>query len=162
MRSNLLQLVLPRSKRFARVLVSRGRHGDSLPSMKLVNRFYTVLVPAKGRGWRGRARFSAIADRAMRRRLIDKGCLSLVPYVPVEELKASLVNLELAINIDRLLNELAAIHPRWCTAVEMKCFLGLTDQEVTDVPGMRLHTLEHMWHDARQWLCKRMEANATT
>jgi DNA-directed RNA polymerase specialized sigma24 family protein len=95
-------------------------------------------------------------------RLIDMGCRPPVREVPVEEVEAPPVNLDLAIDIDRLLGELAAIHPRRSTVVEMKCFLGLTDQEAAEVLGMPLHTFEHMWRHARWWLRDRMEANATT
>jgi DNA-directed RNA polymerase specialized sigma24 family protein len=98
----------------------------------------------------------------MRWRLIDMGCRKPVTYVPVEELEAPAVNLELALEIDRLLDELAAAHPGWCTVVEMKCFLGFTDQEAAEVLGMPLRTLQHMWRHARWWLRERMEGNATT
>jgi DNA-directed RNA polymerase specialized sigma24 family protein len=94
--------------------------------------------------------------------MIDMGCRKPVVYVPVGELEAPPVNLELAIDIDRLLDELAATHPRWCTVVEMKCFLGLTDQEAAEVLGMRLHSLQHIWRHARWWLRERMEGNART
>jgi DNA-directed RNA polymerase specialized sigma24 family protein len=115
----------------------------------------------KDREWRDCADFFAIAGRAMRR-LIDMGSRMPVPYVPVEELASPSLNLELAIDIDRLLDELAVAHPRWCTVVETKCFLGLTDQEAAEVLGMPVRTLQHMWRSARGWLRERMEANATT
>jgi DNA-directed RNA polymerase specialized sigma24 family protein len=112
--------------------------------------------------WRDRAHFFAIPGRAIRWRLINMGCRKPLTYVPVEELEALPVNLELAIDIDRLLDELAATHPGWCTVVQMKCFLGLTDQEAAKVLGIRRHTLQHMWRHARWWLRERMEGNATT
>lgn len=166
MNNELSQLVLPRLKQFDCVLLSREcrSHGRPRQAMKLVNKFHRVLVVPPDRAWRGRAHFFAIAGRAMRLRLSDKGCRTPVPYVPVEKLESPPVDLELAIDIDldRLLDELTAIHPGWCTVVEMKCFLGLTDQEAAEVLGMRLHTLQHMWRNARGWLRERMEANATT
>jgi hypothetical protein len=65
----------------------------------------------KDREWRDRAHFFAIPGRAIRWRPINMGCRKPVTYVPVEELEAPSVNLELAIDIDRLLDELAATHP---------------------------------------------------
>ena len=120
------------------------------------------LLAYKNRQWRDRAHFFAIAGRAIGWRLINMGCRKPVTYVPVEELEAPAVNLELAIEIDRLLDELAATHPGWYTVVQMKCLLGITDQEAAEVLGMPLRTLQRMWHDARNWLRERMEANATT
>ena len=72
------------------------------------------------------------------------------------------MNLELAIDMNRLLDELAATHPRWCAMVEMKCFSGLTDQEAAQVLGIPLRTVQHMWRGARSWLYQRLEPNATT
>lgn len=120
------------------------------------------LLEHKDREWRDGAHFFAIGGRAIGWRLIDMRCRKPVRYLPVEELEAPAVNVERAIEIDRLLDELAATHPGWCTVVQVKCFLGLTDQEAAEVLGMPLGTLQRMWHDARNWLHKRMEANATT
>lgn len=116
----------------------------------------------KDRDWRDCAHFFAIAGRAMWLRLIDKGCRTPVPYVPVEKLASPSLNLQLAIDIDRLLDELAAIHPGWCTVVEMKCFLGLTDQEAAEALAKPCCKVPKIWHNAVWWLRERMEANATT
>jgi DNA-directed RNA polymerase specialized sigma24 family protein len=62
---------------------------------------------------------------------------------------------ELAIEVDRLLNELAATNPEWCNLVELKYFLGLTDEEAADVLGIKLRSMQRMWRDAREWLFER-------
>jgi hypothetical protein len=79
--------------------------------------------------------------------------------MPVDELASPPHDLGLAIDIDRLLDVLAATQPRRCAVVQM-CFLGLT--EATEVLGMPLRTLQRICHDARKWLGDRMEANAAT
>jgi DNA-directed RNA polymerase specialized sigma24 family protein len=61
----------------------------------------------------------------------------------------------LALTIDRLLNELDQVKPAWSNLVELKYFLGLTDEEAADVLGMKLRTVQRMWRDARQWLFER-------
>jgi ECF sigma factor len=98
----------------------------------------------------------------VRWRLIDFDCRTPVRDVPVEEVESPPLNLDVAVDADRLLAELAATHPRWCTVVETKCFSGLTDHEAVEVLGMPLYTLQQMWGDAQKWLRQRMEANATT
>ena len=98
----------------------------------------------------------------MRWRLIDFDCRTPVRDVPVGELEATPVNLDLAIDVDRLLDELAATHPRWCAVVKLKYFLGFSDHEAAEVLGMPLYTLQHTWRDARKWLRQRMEVNAAT
>ena len=50
-------------------------------------------------------------------RLIDMECRIPFRYVPVEDLESPPINLQPAIDIDRLLDELAALHPGWCTVV---------------------------------------------
>ena len=70
-------------------------------------------------------------------------------------LPADGAQVELAITVDRLLNELAASNPEWCHLVELKYFLGLTDEEAADVLGIKLRTMQRMWRDAREWLFER-------
>jgi RNA polymerase sigma-70 factor, ECF subfamily len=158
--NQLFELVLPHLKRRARALLSNERRGHPLQATELVNDVYSTLVRAKDRDWRDRAHFFAIAARAMRWRLIDMGRRRHGrEYVPVDGLNSLLrdrsVNLDLAMDVDRLLDELAATHPDWCVVVEVKCFLGLTDEEAGEALGWPLRTLQRMWRDARKWLFER-------
>jgi len=65
---------------------------------------------------------------------------------------------DLAITIDRLLDELAKTKPEWCDLVEVKYFLGLTDEEAADVLGVKLRTMQRTWRDARRWLFEQTES----
>jgi DNA-directed RNA polymerase specialized sigma24 family protein len=65
----------------------------------------------------------------------------------------------LAITVDRLLDQLAETKPEWCRIVEVKYFLGLTDDEAADALGMKLRTMQRMWLEARQWLFDQAEPN---
>jgi DNA-directed RNA polymerase specialized sigma24 family protein len=62
----------------------------------------------------------------------------------------------LAITVGRLLDELAQSKPEWCSLVELKYFLGLTDEEAADVLGVKLRSMQRTWRDARQWLFERI------
>jgi DNA-directed RNA polymerase specialized sigma24 family protein len=81
-------------------------------------------------------------------------------------LPASSAKIDLAITVDQLLNNLAKYRAEWCTLVELKYFLGLTDEEAAEVMGVKLRTMQRMWRDARQWLFEQTErsraANNTT
>ena len=149
-------------RRLARYLMKGERQGHSLQATELVDQIYVRLVAAKDRDWQNRQHFFAIAGRAMRRHLIDhargrppgefvgiKGVEALLP--------AGTVRLDFALTIDRLLNDLAQSKPEWSNLVEMKYFLGLTDEEAAEVLGMKLRTIQRMWRDARQWLFERAE-----
>ena len=123
---------------------------------------YLKLSGAKDVDWRDRRHFFALAARAMRRFLIDYarsrgGQIKL----PLDELtptvKTNMPNLELAIAIDRLLDELGRENPEQCAMVELKYFLGLTDDEAAEALHLPLRTAQRKWLEARKWLFERLE-----
>jgi len=161
--NELFALVLPHLRRLARYLMMGERKGHSLQPTELVNQIYIRLVQAKDRDWQNRAHFFAIAGRAMRRYLIDharkRGDAKFVPLDGMKDfLPADSAKLELAITIDRLLDRLAETNPEWCRLVEVKYFLGLTDEEAADALGMNIRKMQRMWFDARQWLFSQRES----
>ena len=123
---------------------------------------YLKLSGAKDVDWRDRRHFFALAARAMRRFLIDYarsrgGQIKL----PLDELtptvKTNMPNLELAIAIDHLLDELGRENPDQCAMVELKYFLGLTDDEAAEALHLPLRTAQRRWLEARKWLFERLE-----
>ena len=143
--------------------MQRERPGHSLQATELVNTIYFRLVNAKNRDWQNRKHFFAIAARAMRRYLIDHARgqpnAEFVDFDGLEKfLPADTGKLHLAITIDKLLDELAQSEPEWGLLVEMKFFLGLTDDEAAEAMNVKLRTMQRMWRDARQWLFERMES----
>jgi RNA polymerase sigma factor (TIGR02999 family) len=139
------------------------RRGHSMQATELVDQIYLRMVAAKDRDWQNRQHFFAIAARAMRRYLIDhargRPDAEFIALEGIENLlPASSDKLELAVTVDRLLEELAKTKPEWCTLVEVKYFLGLTDEEAAETLGLKVRTMQRMWRDARQWLFERMES----
>jgi RNA polymerase sigma factor (TIGR02999 family) len=161
--NHLFELVLPRLHRLASYLMSRERRDHTLQATELVDEVYIRLVAAQDRDWRNRQHFYAIAARAMRRLLIDyaRG-RPRAGVLPLEQLETVLPSnderLEQALEIDAYLDELAAAEADWCTIVELKFFVGLTDDETAEAMGVGLRTMQRMWRDARHWLFQRMEA----
>lgn len=158
--NQLFDLVVPDLQRLARYLMKRERPDHSLQPTELVDQIYFRLVAAKNRDWQNRRHFFAIASRAMRRYLIDhargRPDAQFIALDGMENfLPADGAQVELAITVDRLLNELAATNPEWCNLVELKYFLGLTDEEAADVLGIKMRTMQRMWRDAREWLFER-------
>jgi len=161
--NELFAVVLPNLRRLAHHLMKGERPGHSLQATELVDQIYFRLVAAKDRDWRNRQHFFAIAARAMRRYLIDhargRPNAEFVALEGIENLlPASSVKLDLAVTIDRLLEQLAETKPDWCTLVEVKYFLGLTDEEAAEMLGLKIRTMQRMWRDARQWLFEHMES----
>jgi len=160
--NQLFILVLPNLRRLAHYLMQRERKDHSLQATELVNQIYFRMVAARERDWQNRKHFFAIAARAMRRHLIDhaRGRPS-VEFLELDGLESVLAGdsgkVDLAIAVDRLLDELAETKPEWSMLVEMKFFLGLTDEEAAEAMGVKLRTMQRTWSDARRWLYTRME-----
>ena len=160
--NRLFALVMPDLRHLAHHFMKRERKGHTLQATELVNQIYLRLVAAKDRDWQSRQHFFAIAARAMRRYLIDHArgrpdaeFVALDGIVGV--LPAASPKVDLAVTIDGLLDKLSQTHPEWSQVVEMKFFLGLTDEEAADALGMKLRSMQRMWHEARQWLFERLE-----
>lgn len=161
--TRLFELVLPDLRRLARHYMSRERAGHTLAPTALLNEAYLRLVGARGLDWQDRRHFFAIAARAMRRYLIDHArARPNAEFVAIDvgELARSVdpVRMETAIAVDRLLSELERDNPEQCTVVELKFFLGLTDQEAADALGVPLRTAQRRWHEARAFLYSRFGA----
>lgn len=161
--NELFDRVNPDLRRLAQYLMRGERKGRSLQATELVDQIYIRLVAAKDRDWQNRQHFFAIAGRAMRRYLIDQARgrpdAEFVTFGKLETvLPGGGGKVDFAITVDQLLNQLEKANPEWCHLVELKFFLGLTDEEASDVLGIKLRTMQRMWRDARQWLFERTEA----
>ncbi|HLH00951.1 MAG TPA: ECF-type sigma factor [Bryobacteraceae bacterium] len=161
--NELFALVLPNLQRLAHHMMRGERKGHTLQATELVNQIYLRMVAAKDRDWRNRQHFFAIAARAMRRYLIDyargRPNADFVPLEGIENvLPAGSARVDLAITVDRLLTELEQSKPEWCTLVEVKYFLGLTDEEAAETLGLKLRTMQRMWRDVRKWLFEHTES----
>jgi len=99
----------------------------------------------------------------MRRYLIDyargRPRNEFVGLADLEDmLPANSVKVDMALMVDGLLDQLSETKPDWCTVVELKFFLGLTDEEAAEMLGVKLRTMQRMWRDAREWLFVQTEA----
>ena len=161
--NELFAQVLPDLRRLAHHLMQRERKDHSLQPTELVDQIYFRLVGAKNRDWESRKHFFAVAARAMRFHLIDHArARPDADFVAVEGLENFLrgnsAKVSVALTVDALLDKLALANPDWCTLVEVKYFLGLTDQEAADALGLKLRTVQRMWLEARKWLFEQMES----
>jgi len=162
----LYEIVAPELRRFSRHLMQRERGDHTLQATELVNRAYLRLAN-RDLALRDRGHFFAIVARAMRRELIDYARArkewKLVPVdLALERQGASAHSVELALLIDELLDPMREVMPIECSIVELKCFLGFTDQEAATALGLPLRTMQMKWQDARLWLFERAAAQGWT
>jgi RNA polymerase sigma factor (TIGR02999 family) len=160
--NELFTLVTPNLRRLAHYLMKGERKGHTMQATELVDQVYFRLVGAKDRDWRSRAHFFAIAGRAMRRYLIDyargRPDAEIIALEGIKDfLPADSAKIDLAVTVSRLLDELAETKPEWCSLVELKYFLGLTDDEAADALGVKVRSMQRTWCDARQWLFEHMD-----
>jgi len=165
--TRLFELLMPELHRIAAAYFRRERSGHTLQPTALVNEGFLRLAAARHVDWHDRSHFFVIAARIMRRCLIDharsrpQGDFLSIEGLPPGIL-ASHSNLEVALAVDSLLEELATESRQRCSVVEMKFFLGMTDEEAADALGLSLHTFQREWYRARKWLFERLSVGQWT
>jgi len=156
----LFEIVLPDLRKFAHGLMRGERPGHSLETSVLLNEAYLRLCKTRELDWQSRSHFYAVAGRIMRRYLIDqaRGRKAVVPIEGLDELLAGRQpQMEQALAISGLLDELDRLHPSWCQIVELRFFVGLTDKETAEALNLPLRTAQRMYAEARRWLYKKLE-----
>jgi RNA polymerase sigma factor (TIGR02999 family) len=146
--------------RVARHHLSRERPGHTLNTTALVHEAYLKLAGDEGTKWRDRARFLAIASRAMRQILVDHarargrqkrggGVWPVTLRPDAGSGQEETVDL-LALN--EALETLAEHDARLRDVVECRFFGGLTAEETAEALGVSLRTVERDWTRARAYL----------
>jgi RNA polymerase sigma-70 factor (ECF subfamily) len=159
--SQLFRLLMPDLRRIAGRCFRGERARITIQPTALVNEAFLRLANAKNIAWHDRGHFLAIAARVMRRLLIDHARVRpTVQFAPIEGVPEPILRdrtpLELVITLDHLLEELEKRSIQQRTIVELKFFLGLTDEEAAEAMGVSLRTLQREWHDARKWLFEQL------
>src|SRR6202042_3805361 len=103
--------------------------------------------------------------RVMRRYLIDHArARPEILFLPMEALPerlfATRTPAQLVIEVDELLDDLERESPSRWALVELKFFLGSSDQETADALGITLHTMQREWHRVRRWLFERLTSES--
>jgi RNA polymerase sigma factor (TIGR02999 family) len=159
----LIGLVYQDLRRLATHLLRGERRGHTLSPTDLVHEAYAKLVDQTRVDWQGRTHFYAVAAQAMRRILIDYarrhgrtrrgGDLRRVtldlgamgkssPELGPEELLA----------LDDAMTRLAALDAREARVVELRFFVGLSNEEIAHVLGVSTRSVARDWMHARTWL----------
>jgi RNA polymerase sigma-70 factor (ECF subfamily) len=159
--ARLFELLMPDLRRIAGRCFRGERPGHTLQPTALVHEAFLRLAAAKNIDWRDRGHFFALSARVMRHHLIDHArARPGVKFLPMEGLPPHVLQghsrLELAIAVNLLLDELESESHQRCAVVELKFFLGLTDEEAADSLNLSLHTLQREWYRARRWLFERL------
>lgn len=156
----LTPLVYAELHRLAHRYMRRENAGHTLQTSALVNEAFVRLLEHQQVDWQNRAHFFGLAAQMMRHILLDHARTQTrakrgggARQVAFDE--TAIVSGERAaelIALDDALNDLAALDPRKSRLVELRFFGGLNNEEVAEVLGMSLRTVEREWRKAKAWL----------
>ena len=157
----LFQSLMPELRKIARACFRGERPGHLLQPTALVNEAFLRLARAKNVDWHDRGHFLALATRIMRRYLIDQArSQHSVLFLPIDGIPERILShstpLEFSITLDTLLDQMEVESPQRRAIVELKYFLGLTDDEAADALGVPLRTVQRDWFRAKRWLIDRL------
>lgn len=162
--NKLVPLVYRELRTIARNYLSRERSGHTLQSTALVHELYERMVRQELPQWRNRAQFFAVAALLMRRILVDHARSKLaakrggdIVKVSVDDLAniAAPVDLDI-VALDDALTQLARLDPQQSRVVELKVFVGLSNDDMADVLGISKSTVKRDWETARVWLYREL------
>ncbi len=167
---NALNRILPQIydelHRLAAYYMSGERRDHTLQPTALLHEAYLRLVDQRRVDWKNRAQFLGLAAGMMRRVLVNhareraagkrgggkvKITLSLAPAIfQVPELTV--------LALDEALEKLAQVDQRKSRIIELKFFTGLTTDEIGEILGISVATVEREWKFSRAWLYNALKA----
>ena len=158
----LTPLIYDELRRLARKFMRGERAGHMLQTTALVHEAYLKLIDLELE-WQDRVHFYSVAARMMRRVLVDfarerdaeKRGGGVMPLSLEESLIGEEKNLDL-LALDQAMERLAAIDERKVRVIEMRCFAGLTIQQVAEVLEVSHATVERDLSFARAWLGRQL------
>lgn len=160
----LFPVVYDELRKLAQCQLRGERPNHTLQPTALANEAYLKLARLEKIAWQDRRHFFAAAGQAMRRILVDHArglrrrkragrrvfpSLDAFPAIEQEDLADFM-------SFDEALQKLSADAPRKARVVELRFFSGLCAEEVADMLGVTVRTVERDWRYARAWLFREL------
>jgi RNA polymerase sigma factor (TIGR02999 family) len=164
----LVELLYDELKEMARRQLAREAPGHTLQPTALLHEAYLKLGHSPQIQRHERAYFFAAAARAMRQVLIEharrrksgkRGGGGVPVSLDASGVAVDALAVEL-LDLDRALDELAAVQPRAAQVVECRYFGGLTTEETAAALGVSARTVKADWALARAWLYDRLRGES--
>jgi RNA polymerase sigma factor (TIGR02999 family) len=146
----LMQLVYPHLRQVAAAYVRRERNPDLIQGTALVNELYLRLLNQKKASWEDRRHFYTFAAKVQ----IRGGGLERVPLS--DDLGWVNIDSPEMLDLNRALEELAALDPQKVQLVELRYFLGCTAEETASVMEVSKATVDRELKFIRSWLYRRI------
>src|SRR5258708_15496945 len=157
----LFRAVFGHLRRLAATKLYHERARSGLEPTELVNEVYLHLFGDRTKAFHDRNHFFGVAARAMRCILIDLARKRKaakreagIRHVTLDELLPDPTQVwqERLLAFEELLRRLAEFDPRAAQIVELKVFVGSTDQQVADSIGKSVRTVKRDYKAAKAWL----------
>ncbi|MEM1080064.1 MAG: ECF-type sigma factor [Pseudomonadota bacterium] len=162
-RDRLMEGVYQELKQIARRHMARETNKGVLQPTALVHEAYLKLANVNQVDWQDRVHFIAVAARAMRQVLVDRGRRRSAlrrdfghRVTLVTNLEGVQTNIDL-MELDQALERLEAIDERQVRVVELRFFGGMTIPEIALVMDRSEATVSRSWRAARAWLFNHLE-----
>jgi len=159
----LVEILYPELRRIAAAKMKRERDEHTWQPTTLVNELYLELLKVKAlpgpEDQDQKAAFMSFAAFLMSRLLTRHARPLARKALKVEvdpEFAFSGPGVETMAHLERVLERLAAIDPRFRTVVEMRVFGRYTGQEVAERLGCSRKTADRYWTFASRWLQKEL------
>lgn len=162
----LLPLVYNELRRLAAQKLAREKPGQTLEATALVHEAYMRLVAcgerpdSDAKNWDGRGHFFAAVAEAMRRILVEQarrkqrhkhGGGLVRADVDLGDITCPLPDDDI-LGLDEAITRLAAEDPVRARLVQLRFFVGLSNEEAANVLGISGVTAKRYWRYARAWL----------
>ena len=158
----LLPLVYDELRAIAGRQLRRQGRSPTLQATALVNEVWLRVADQKVATLADRQHFLALCARVMRRILVDharkrkaqkrgEGAAVTLETAMAETPSVGTEPLDV-LALDEALEKLAALDERKARVVELRCFSGLTMEQVAEVMQVSKRTVEGDWYFARAWL----------
>jgi len=160
----LADLIYPELKQIAVRQMSRERQGHTLQATALINEVYLELFRNTQPSWDSRNDFFAYASTVMRHILVNHARRKKAQKRGGDLVQVTLVDVpgegqkeDDLVALDDALTKLARIDQRKRKIVEMRFFGGLTLDEIAQITGLSLSSVNKELKAARGWLFHKMK-----
>lgn len=156
----LAQMVYDQLRFLASNYLNHEYYKPSIQTTDLVNEAWLRLFGGEIPAFTSRAHFFVIAARQMRRILIDRArVVSAHKRIPRQAILpiSQATNIGVApevflLGLDEALKRLEAELPRAGQVVELRYFVGLTEEQTAQILGISVTTVKRDWAFAKLWL----------
>jgi len=161
----LIPLVYPHLREVAAAYVRRERNSDVLQATSLVHELYLRLLNQRKAVGDDRRHFYTFCAKVMRMIMIDHARESQAlkrgggtERVPLsDDLPWVKIGSPELIDLNRALDELAALDPDKVRLVELRCFLGCTAEETAGLMQISKATVDREFKFIKSWLYQRIQ-----